>query len=145
MLLGEYTHTIDEKGRMSVPSKFRKEFGKKMIVTHGLDNCLFAFSEKNWQKFSNELSKLSFANSDNRKFTRFILGGAIEAEVDGAGRILLPDFLRKFAGLSGKAVFAGVHDRAEIWSEETWVAYKKGVEKNVDLLAERLGEMGVSL
>ncbi len=142
MLIGEYTHTFDEKNRVSLPAKFRKELGKKVIITHGLDTCLFVFSEDKWKKFSEKLSELSLVQGDKRKFSRFMLGGATEAEVDGAGRILIPDFLKDFAGLKEKIVIAGIHSRAEIWNEKTWNSYKKSVEQNINVLAEKLGEVG---
>jgi MraZ protein len=142
MLIGEYTHSFDEKSRVSLPAKFRKELGKKVVMTHGLDMCLFLFSESEWKKFSEKLSGLSLVQGDKRKFSRFILGSASEAEVDGAGRILIPEFLQEFAGLKGKIVFTGIHSRVEIWSEKNWSTYKKSVEKDIDVLAEKLGEVG---
>lgn len=142
MLIGEFTHSLDEKNRVSLPSKFRKELGKKVIITHGLDTCLFMFSVGEWEKFSEKLSELSLVQGDKRKFSRFMLGGATEADVDGAGRILIPDFLKNFAGLKNRVVITGIHSRVEIWSDKTWVAYKRSVEKDIDVLAEKLGEVG---
>ena len=97
---------------------------------------------KEWKKFSEKLSGLSMVEGDKRKFSRFMLGGATEAEVDGAGRILIPDFLKEFAGLKEKIVIAGLHSRVEIWSERAWNTYKKSIEKDIDVLAEKLGEVG---
>lgn len=142
MLIGEYTHTLDEKNRLSLPVKFRRELGKNVVVTHGLDECLFLFSEEEWKKFSDKLSELSLVQGDKRKFSRFMLGGATEAEVDSAGRILIPDFLKDFAGLKEKIVLAGLHSRVEIWNEKKWKLYKEKVEKDIDVLAEKLGEIG---
>ncbi|MEK7567811.1 MAG: division/cell wall cluster transcriptional repressor MraZ [Patescibacteria group bacterium] len=142
MLIGEYTHTVDAKNRISLPAKFRKELGNRVVVTNGLDSCLFIFSLKTWSIFSGELGKLSLVQGDKRKFTRFMLGGASEVEVDSIGRILIPDFLKEFAKLKNKVVLAGVHTRVEIWSEKNWTDYKKGVEKDIDVLAEKLGEVG---
>ncbi len=142
MLIGEYTHTVDAKNRISLPAKFRKELGNKVVITNGLDSCLFIFSLKEWTQFSLEISKLSLVQGDKRKFTRFMLGGASEVEVDSIGRILVPDFLKEFAKLKNKVVLAGVHSRVEIWSERGWSDYKKGVEKDIDVLAEKLGEVG---
>lgn len=142
MLIGEYTHSFDEKNRVSLPSRFRRELGKKVVVTRGLDTCLFLFSENEWKKFSEKLSLLSLVQGDKRKFSRFMLGGASEAEIDSAGRILIPDFLKEFAGLKEKIVLAGLHSRVEIWSEKSWSVYKKSVEKDIDVLAEKLGEVG---
>lgn len=142
MLIGEYTHTVDSKNRISLPSKFRKEIGKKIIVTRGLDNCLFLYSSSQWQKISKQLSSLGMAQRDKRGFNRFMLSGAVEVSVDSIGRILIPDFLRNFAGLKEKVVFAGVGDRVEIWNEGQWNRYKKDIEKQADALAENLGDVG---
>ncbi len=143
MLIGEYTHTVDEKKRISLPSKFRKEVGKKIVVTHGLDNCLFLYQTKEWEKISEKLASLGMGQSDTRGFNRFLLAGAVEIDVDSNGRILIPDFLREFAQLGEKVVFAGVHNRIEIWNDARWTEYKKKIEKQADLMAEKLGEIGV--
>lgn len=143
MLIGEYTHTLDEKKRLSLPSKFRKELGKKVVVTHGLDNCLFLYPMKEWEKISEKLGSLSMGQADTRGFNRIMLAGAVEVEVDSIGRILVPEFLREYATLSSKAVFAGVHSRVEIWDEGKWKDYKAKVLKEADQLAEKLGEIGV--
>lgn len=143
MLIGEYTHTIDDKNRISLPSKFRKEMGKKVVLTHGLDNCLFLYSISEWQKISEKLSNLPMGQADTRGFNRFMLAGAIEVEIDTIGRILIPDFLKDFATLKSKAVFAGVHNRVELWDEVKWGAYKKRIEGQADKMAEKLGEIGV--
>ena len=142
MLIGEYTHTLDAKNRISLPAKFRKELGKKVVVTNGLDNCLFVFSLDSWLAFSDQLGKLSLVQGDKRKFSRFMLGGAFETEVDAIGRILIPDFLKDFASLKTRVVLTGVHSRVEIWGEKQWSEYKKQVEKDIDVLAEKLGEAG---
>ena len=143
MLIGEYTHTVDEKKRISLPSKFRMEVGKKVVITHGLDNCLFLYSLGEWEKISEQLSKLGMAQADKRAFHRFMLAGAVEVEVDSIGRILIPDFLKDFADLQTKVVFAGIHNRIEIWNEDKWIEYKKKVEKQADKMAEKLGEIGM--
>ena len=142
MLIGEYTHTQDEKKRISLPSKFRKELGKTIVVTHGLDSCLFIYQLKEWQKIAEKLSSLSIGQADTRGFNRFILAGATEVEVDSIGRILIPEYLRDYAKLSGKTVFAGVHNRVEVWNESSWIEYKKGIRAKVDSLADKLGEIG---
>ena len=145
MLIGEYTHTLDDKNRLSLPSKFRQEMGKKVVVTPGLDQCLFVFSVKEWEKISSKLAESSMLQADTRSFNRFLFGGAQEVEIDSIGRILLPDFLRERAGLSGegKAVIIGVQSRAEIWNEKAWSDYKSIVEKQADTLAEKLGQVGM--
>jgi MraZ protein len=143
MLIGEYTHTIDDKNRLSLPVKFRQEMGKKVVVTPGLDKCLFLFTISEWKKISEKLSNSSMLQADNRSFNRFMFGGAVEAEVDSIGRILVPDFLRERANLKGKVVVIGVQSRVEIWNEKSWIEYKQVVEKQADTLAEKLGQVGV--
>ncbi len=143
MLIGEYTHTVDEKNRISLPSKFRREVGRKIVATHGLDNCLFLYQMKEWEKISEKLAGLGMGQSDTRGFNRFILAGAVEIDVDSNGRILIPDFLKEFAQLGEKVVFAGVHNRIEIWNVEKWTEYKKKIEKQADVMAEKLGSIGV--
>jgi len=143
MLIGEYKHTIDSKKRVALPAKFRKELGKKIVVTHGLDNCLFVYPLKEWQKVAEKLANSSMGQVDARNFNRFILGGAVETDVDSMGRILLPEFLRNFAGLESKAVIAGLHNRLEIWDEDKWKRHSLAIEKEADKLAQKLGEVGM--
>lgn len=143
MLIGEYTHSIDTKKRLSLPARWRKELGKKLVVTRGLDNCLFIYPQKEWQKITEKISDLPLGQAGTRGFNRFFLSGAVEVEVDGVGRILVPDFLKEFAGLSSKVVLAGIHSRVEMWDEKKWTAYKRQIERQADTLAEQLGEIGV--
>ncbi len=143
MLIGEYTHSIDDKNRISLPMKFRKEIGKKLVLTHGLDNCLFLYSEKEWGKISEKLAGLSMGQSDTRGFNRFMLAGATEVEIDTVGRMVIPEYLKTFAKLDEKVIFAGVHNRIELWNEARWLEYKKRIETQADQLAEKLGEIGV--
>lgn len=144
MLIGEYIHTIDDKNRMSLPFKFRKEIGKKIIITPGLDQCLFVFTLKEWGKVSKRLgsgeSKLSFLESDKRSFNRFMFGRASEVEVDSIGRILIPPFLKERINLKNSAAIVGVEDRIEIWNEKDWKIYKEKAEKEINILAEKLGK-----
>ncbi len=143
MLIGEYTHSLDPKKRLSLPSKFRNELGKKVVVTRGLDNCLFVYPLKEWQRITEKISELPLGQADTRGFNRFFLSGAVEVDIDSVGRILVPDFLKDFAGLNAKVVLAGVHSRVEIWDEQVWIEYKKRIEKQADALAEKLGEIGI--
>lgn len=143
MLIGEYTHTLDPKNRLSLPSRFRKEFGKKVIITRGLDHCLFVYSEKQWKNIFERVGRLPMGQADTRGFNRFLLSGAIEVDVDSAGRILIPDFLKGFAALKEKAVLAGINDRVEIWNDRAWNVYKKRIEQQADHMAEKLGEIGI--
>ena len=132
MLIGEYTHTLDPKKRLSLPAKFRSELGRKIVITRGLDNCLFMYSQREWGKISKKLGELSFTKADTRGFNRFMLSGAVEVDMDGAGRILIPDFQKEFASLKEKVVLAGLNDRVEVWDESRWKSYKKRIEGQAD-------------
>lgn len=151
MLIGEYTHTQDEKKRISLPAKFRKELGKKVVITHGLDNCLFLYTMKEWTSIATKLGNLSMGAADSRGFNRIMLAGAVELDIDSNGRILIPDFLREYAQIADKSqdktvnkvVFAGVHSRVEVWNENTWKEYKSRILKSADQLAQKLGDIGV--
>ena len=142
MFIGEYEHTLDEKKRVSLPKAFRGALGKKMVMTRGLDNCLFVYSKPAWEKVAARLQDLSFAQADTRGFNRFILSGAAEVEMDSSGRILIPDHQKQFAGLKKDVVFAGVSDRVEVWDAATWKAYKAKIEGQAERMAEKLGEIG---
>ena len=144
MLIGEYTHTIDDKNRVSMPAKFRQLLGKKLVVTPGLDNCLFLFTGKEWGKVARKLSEnASMLSTDMRSFTRYMFAGAFEAEIDSIGRILIPDFLRARAGLKSKVALIGVQNRVEIWDEKNWQRYRGVVERQADGLAEKLSGLGI--
>lgn len=143
MFIGEYLHTIDEKKRISLPSKFKKELGSKVVVSRGLDNCLFLFPHKTWIALSDEVAKGGLLGSDIRGFSRFMFAGASEIDVDSLGRILLPDFLKEFADIKSSAIFAGVHNRIEIWNEKRWRVYKQKMESDAEGMAEKLGAIGL--
>ncbi len=143
MLIGEYIHTIDDKKRLSLPVKFRKEMGKKIVITSGLDNCLFIFTMGQWKTISAKLSEGNMLSADNRSFNRYMFGSATEVEVDSLGRMLVPEFLVERANLKGKVALVGVQDRVEIWNEAAWQAYKQVVEKEADQLAEKLSNAGI--
>lgn len=143
MLIGEYKHTLDPKKRLSLPSKWRGELGATLVVTRGLDNCLFVYPLLQWQKITDKIGELPLGTADTRSFNRFFLSGAVEVEVDSVGRILVPDFLKEFAKLDSKVVLAGIHNRIEIWDENKWTEYKTQIEHEADSLAEKLGTIGV--
>ena len=142
MLIGEYIHSIDDKNRVNLPVRFKSELGKKVVLAPGLDGAIFMFSASEWEKISNRLAENSMLAADNRSFNRFMFGGAQEVDVDSAGRILIPDFLKGRAKLSGKIAIIGVQNRAEIWNEKAWAKYKAGVETQAETLAEKLGNVG---
>lgn len=127
MFIGEYTHTVDEKKRFSLPAKFRKELGRLVVVTRGKDHCLFVYPKKTWVDLSKEVKQLGHVTNDHR-YERFTFAGASEVEIDSIGRILIPEFLREFAELGNSLVITGVHDRLEIWNDKKWTAYKKKLE-----------------
>jgi MraZ protein len=142
MLIGEYRHVIDDKNRLSLPAKFRRETGKKVVITSGLDSCLFIFTIKSWESITKRLSSSdsSLLQADNRSFNRYLLGGAVEIDVDALGRMLIPEYLITRAKLGRNVVIVGVHERAEIWDEERWNAYRAEIENKADDLAEKLSK-----
>ena len=143
MFLGEYTYTIDEKKRLAIPPKFRQQLGKKAVITRGLDNCLFLYPMKDWKELAEKLAKLPLSQADARGFVRIMLAGAMEVNLDRLGRILIPDYLKKYASLQKKVVIAGLYNRIEIWDEKKWNLYKQKTEKEAGDIAERLKELGV--
>ena len=143
MFIGEYQHNLDDKGRMAIPAKFRAELKKGAVVTRGLDNCLFLYTKTEWAKLAEKLAALPFSQSNSRAFARLMLAGAMEVDFDNQGRIMLPEYLRKFAGLKKKVVIAGLYNRLEIWDENTWNKYKSQTEKQSNEIAERMAELGV--
>ena len=138
MFIGEYRHTFDAKNRISLPAKFRKELGGTVVVTRGLDKCLFVYPKASWKKEAGKIAEHSTGGSAGRGLARLMLAGAVEADVDSAGRILVPDYLRSFATLKEKSVIAGVSDRVEIWDERAWEEYTTAIERDADAFAEKL-------
>ncbi len=143
MLIGEYKHTIDTKKRLAIPVKLRKELGKGAVLTRGLDNCLALYPLKEWQGMAKKLVQLPSGQIDVRGFNRIILAGAVSLEFDKLGRILVPDYLKKYASLKKNVVIVGVYNRLEIWDELKWENYKQKTEKEVGNIAQRLGDLGV--
>ncbi len=143
MFIGEYIHTVDNKKRLAIPMKFRKELGQKTVITRGLDNCLFLYPVKEWEALAEKLGKLPVGQSDARGFSRMMLAGAMDVELDSLGRILIPDYLKQYASLGKKVVIAGLYNRLEIWNEEKWQEYKTKTLETVEKMGEKLGELGV--
>jgi len=143
MFIGEYQHSVDPKKRLALPSKFRKELGGKVVVTRGLDKCLFVYPAKVWKELAEKLGTLPMGESATRSFVRLMLAGAIESDVDSQGRILLPEYLKEYAGLDRAVTVAGLFNRLEIWDEEKWRNYKAKAEENTDDIAEQLGKLGI--
>lgn len=143
MFIGEYSHNLDEKGRLAVPKKFRPDLSKGAVVTKGLDSCLFLYTEAEWQKLAEKLAGLPFAKSNSRAFSRSMLAGAMEVSLDKQGRIMLPEYLRSFAGLNKNIIVAGLYNRLELWDQEKWEEYKKKTEGESNEIAEQMSELGV--
>jgi MraZ protein len=143
MFIGEYQHALDDKGRLAVPVKFRADLKAGAVVTRGLDNCLFLYTKKAWSELATKLAKLPIAKANTRAFARLMLAGAMDVEIDGQGRMLVPDYLREYAGIKRQLVVAGLYDRLELWDQKKWQSYKKGTEKKSGDIAEALGELGV--
>ena len=141
MFMGEYNHTLDEKGRLIIPSRFREELGNEFVVTKGLDGCLFAYANDEWQVLEDKLRALPLTNKDARAFARFMLAGAAQVEIDKQGRILLPQVLRTFAGLNKDVVLLGIASRIEIWNRDKWEA--AALEADGEELAEKMENLGI--
>lgn len=145
MFIGEYQHSIDEKGRLAIPVKFRDDLAKGAVVTRGLDNSLFLYTKDEWQKLADKLAGLSITQAGSRAFARLMLSGAMDVKVDKQGRVGLPDYLRKYAGINKKVVVAGLYNRLELWDEKTWEQYKASTEKDSNKIAEELGNLGLGI
>ncbi|MEK7162734.1 MAG: division/cell wall cluster transcriptional repressor MraZ [Patescibacteria group bacterium] len=143
MFIGEFQHNLDNKGRIAVPAKFRNKLTDGAIVTRGLDHCLFVFSNKDWEVLAQKLIALPLAQSNSRAFVRLMMAGAVDSELDKQGRILIPDYLREYAGLKKQTTIAGLYNRIEIWESESWKQYKTKTESASDEIAEKLGELGI--
>jgi len=143
MLIGEYRYNIDAKGRLMIPAKFRQIFGLEAIVTRGIDKCLFVFPKAEWGKVVDKLLKLPISQANSRAFTRLILSGAHQVEIDNQGRVLIPENLRKYAEITKRVVIVGLYSRLEIWDEKNWEKYKEESEKQAQEIAEKLSELGI--
>lgn len=141
MFMGEYNHTVDAKGRLIVPSKFREQLGDEFVVTKGLDGCLFVYENTEWKVLEEKLHTLPLTNANARKFSRFFLAGATSCEVDKQGRILLPQILRDFAGIEKEAVLVGVGSRIEIWARERWL--EANSYEDMEEIAENMEGLGI--
>ncbi len=143
MFIGEYKHNLDDKGRLAIPTKFRADLSKGAVVTRGLDTSLFLFPKEEWDKLAEKLASLPLGQSNSRAFARLMLAGAMDVEVDKQGRVMLPEYLRVYAGLQKSVVIAGLYTRLELWDETSWNAYKSKMEEDAESVAEQLGELGV--
>lgn len=143
MFIGEYNHTIDEKGRMNMPAKFRREVQEGVVVTRGLDKCLFVYPRAEWEKMAEKLSQLPISQRKSRAFARLMLAGAMDVELDSQGRVMLPEYLREYAGAKKHVVVAGLYNRIEIWDEDAWREYRTKAEAESDDIAESMSELSI--
>lgn len=143
MLIGEYEHSLDAKGRLIMPAKIREDIGEKFIITKGLDGCLFGFSQNEWTNFEEKLKTLPLTNKNARDFVRFFLSGAIECEIDKQGRFLIASNLRGYGALEKEAVIIGVGTRIEIWNKDKWKTYNSEENISADEIAENMTMLGI--
>ena len=142
MLIGEFEHSLDAKGRLIMPAKLREDIGERFVVTKGLDGCLFAFSLTEWTNFEEKLKTLPLSNKNSREFTRFFLSGATECEIDKQGRFLIPNNLRQVANLEKEVIIIGVGTRIEIWNKNKWKSYSND-SISVEDIAENMTMLGI--
>ena len=145
MLTGEFNHSIDAKGRLIIPSKFRENLGENFVITKGLDGCLFLYPDNEWKTFEEKLRTLPLTNKDARIFTRFFLGSAVDGGLDKQGRVLISCALRNFAHLEKEVVLVGVLDRVEIWDKAKWEENNTVIEDNMDDIASHMEELGLGI
>jgi len=143
MLMGEYNHSLDAKGRVILPADFRNELGESFIITKGLDNCLFIYPQSEWEQLSVKLRQLPLAKTEARAFVRFFFAGARQVELDKQGRFLIPATLREHASLKKDAILIGVSNRIEVWSKDEWLKYNEEITPSVSAIAETLAELGI--
>ncbi len=143
MFIGEYNHTIDEKGRMNVPAKFRRDLTAGVVVTRGLDHCLFVYPKSEWELMAEKLSRLPVSQKKSRAFARLMLAGAMDMKLDSQGRVMLPEYLRTYAAVKKHVVVAGLYNRLEIWDEDAWREYRTKTELESDDIAESMNELDI--
>lgn len=139
MFIGEYTHSLDQKKRLAIPIKFRRDLGAEAVVTRGLDGCLWLYPMREWEILADKLGKLPITQVQSRGFARAMLAGACEVQLDKLGRVLIPDYLKIYAALEKNIVLTGLYNKIEIWDEEKWREYKIKAEKDVEKMAGELG------
>ncbi len=141
MFIGEYQHNLDEKGRLSVPKKFRATLRSGVVLTKGLDNCLFLYTKVEWKKLAEKIASLPFSQANSRAFARLMLAGAMDLSLDKQGRITIPDYLRNFANLKKEVVVVGLYNRLELWSKDKWEKYRQSTEKESNKIAEQMTDL----
>jgi MraZ protein len=143
MFIGEYKYNLDSKNRLAIPSKFRDIFKEGAVITKGLDNCLFIYTTKEWGKLVDKLASLPISQAKSRAFSRLMLAGAMDVNLDVQGRVILPDYLRQFASLNKKVILAGLYNRLEVWDEKLWSKYQRTSERDSNEISEGLVDLGI--
>ncbi|MFQ5575447.1 MAG: division/cell wall cluster transcriptional repressor MraZ [Anaerolineae bacterium] len=143
MFFGQFEHSIDNKGRLTIPAKFKEALAGGVVITRGLDGCLWAFTKEEWRAVSQKIAGLTMANTDARRFTRFIFSGATDAIPDRAGRVVIPQNLQEYAGINGEAVVAGMLNRLEIWNPQRWADEQQTMTEDPETLAAHLADLGI--
>jgi MraZ protein len=141
MFIGEFHHTLDEKGRLAIPSKFRADLAAGAVVTRGLDRSLFLYPKAAWETLAQKLASLPLGQADTRAFARLMLAGAMDVDIDKSGRVTIPEYLRHYAGVAKDVIVTGLYDRLEIWDETAWKEYAAKTERDSNDIAERLGSI----
>lgn len=145
MLVGEYNYTIDQKGRLALPPKFREHLGKDVVVTCGLERCLWVYPRREWEVWAKKLMKLPLSQANTRAFVRFMLSGARDVAFDRQGRIVIPESLRRYGLIEKRVVAIGLYSKIEIWNESAWQQYREQTEHGSGDIAEKLGELGLGV
>lgn len=145
MLVGEYYYAIDSKGRIAIPPKFREHLGKEVVVARGLERCLWVYPRKEWEVWAEKLMKLPLAQANTRAFVRLMMAGAHHVEIDGQGRILVPETLRKYAFQGKQVAIIGLYNRIEMWDADAWRRYQERTEQESGDIAEKLGSLGLGI
>jgi MraZ protein len=143
MFMGQYDHTVDDKGRVALPSRFRDRLAEGLVVTRGLERCLLVYTAADWSVLAERIATLPLTQSDARAFTRFLFSGAMDAQLDRQGRVVIPSYLREYAGIREDVVIAGANTRLEIWDREAWTQTVSKVEDEGVLIAEHLASLGI--
>jgi MraZ protein len=143
MFIGQYEHSLEEKGRLLIPKDFREKLEEGSVLTKGLDGCLFLYSKEKWSELVTKLETLPLTKAEARAFSRLLTYGAVESELDRVGRILIPQYLREYANLTNSVVVAGNLYKIEIWDREAFFKYQSEIEKNSEAIAEKLTELGI--
>lgn len=142
MFLGEYSYSLDDKGRLTLPAKFREDLANGVVVTRGLDGCLFVFTYEDWKRFTVILGEqLPFTQKSAREFSRFFFSGAVDAVPDKQGRVLIPPYLREYGALEAEVIIIGANNRLELWAPERWQQVRLDAEENAEMVAEQFGNI----